>query len=216
MAVSSSVRSCVSSPLRRWVKCRGEPGPAVDLDQQVGDLDTRQDRERLPHQRLGFRRDEVRERSDLEDAVHDGGIRQFAALREAVDRHEGLVKLLAAGLQVSRAVGLDRQRQPRTPQAAEGLGRKQVLLEVLEMPAPHDRQVSGTQRVLELGHHAPLVETALDTIAGKDQRLPTTADETPRRSVGDLAGVGRVQLAQDVDRPEQLLAGGSGPELKRL
>ena len=61
-----------------------EPCPAVYLQEQVGDLDVRNQRVRSAHQHTRFFGHSVGERRYLQPALADRRIRQFAACGHAV------------------------------------------------------------------------------------------------------------------------------------
>ena len=61
-----------------------EPGPAINLQEQVGDLDMREQSVRAAHQHARFFGYGVGERRYLQTAFADGSVRQFAAGGQAV------------------------------------------------------------------------------------------------------------------------------------
>ena len=71
----------------------GEPRPLVHFQQEVGDLDAREQRGGLSRQGIGLGRHGVGQRRYLQDAVGQRGVGQFAALGKAIDRNERLMEL---------------------------------------------------------------------------------------------------------------------------
>lgn len=193
----------------------GEARPFVYFQQQLGDLDVRQDHRRLVDQRLrgvGYCRVE---RRDLQARRGDDGVWQVICRRHAVDRGELRFQQRQSGVQVLVAVGGHGQWQfAGLPEAGELLGRHQVVLEVLELARTLYPDVAGTQRVLQLRQRTQLIVAPVDAGVGHHQLFPAFLDESGRRIGRHLAGVVAVHAAQHLDGIKYVLGGGRCPQLE--
>ena len=118
----------------------GEAGPVVDLQQQFGDLQVRQQARRLLGQRLRLLGDGTVKRCDLEPATAgDGRIGQFARGGEPFHGRHLAVQQVQPLLQEALTIGLDRQAECFLPQLfLRALRRKvrcrnEVLFKILEL-----------------------------------------------------------------------------------
>lgn len=114
----------------------GETGPVIDLQQQLGDLQMRQQAVRLLHQCFGVGWHGVVQRRDLEVArAGDGRVGQRISGGESFHRRQFVFQRSQSRLEVALAVGLDGEIQRLlVALGREPRGRQQVVLEILELP----------------------------------------------------------------------------------
>ncbi|EVT88776.1 hypothetical protein Z046_21835 [Pseudomonas aeruginosa VRFPA09] len=144
-----------------------EARPVVHVHQQFGDLDARQQMAGLVDQRLRGIGHRGIQRGDLQPGLGEDGIGQLVVLGQAGDGGQLLVQQLQALFQVLVAVRVDRQGQSlRMLERGEPLCRQQVVVEVAELPRALDPDVTGAQRVLQLGQGADFVEAPVEAFRG--------------------------------------------------
>ena len=191
-----------------------EAGPAIYLEQQVGDPGTRQHAIGVlsSPQRLG-RRFGLQGR-DAQAGLVEHGVGQPAGLGQDSDVCHRRRERVAPCGEVTFHVLLhpDRQRALGA-QGREGRLGQQAVLEIAVPPAAPYPHVPGPQPVAQLGQHAHLPGPAVHLAACiHHEGSPAAADEAERRVAGQGALAGPVHVPQQRHRLEQ--AGGAGRPFK--
>lgn len=196
-----------------------EVAPAVDLDQEIGQIDHRQLVGDLPRELVDVGLARLGTQSlDTEVAVlvdRDVGVAGLEVLIKPVAVSGGaFTQPLQARLGGRRQLELAHDIGPRSGPVAAG---DQEPFGVGIAAAAHDPDLAGAQRATQLAEQAQLPVMAIDPAAGlPDVGAPAPRHEPDRRIVRDTPRATAVELAQDLDGLEQLLAVRIGAKTQRL
>ncbi len=117
----------------------GEARPLIDIQEQFGDLDARQQPRRLVDQRLGRDGCHRVQRRDFQACLGEDGIGQGVGRRQTVDRLQACGEQSHPLGEVLFAVGGHGQRRRAARlERREGSGREQVLVKILELIFPRE------------------------------------------------------------------------------
>jgi hypothetical protein len=130
----------------------GEASPAIHFQQQVRDLHMREHSIEPVPQFVGFLRNVVFQRTDLQTCAVQLHVRQLAVTRERIALIEGLAQQGRTLLKIHRRRDGDGGRQGLFLQSpVEVRTRHQVVLEGAEMARSDHRNITGAQAFLSYG-----------------------------------------------------------------
>jgi hypothetical protein len=180
-------------------------GPSIDLQQQIGDLDSWHQVVGGLRQRPGLGRLLRLQRRDTQHAGVQRRVVQRASFspRGRV-RHRVGQRRAPHGEILRRVLGdADRQRSLGT-QHGEGWLWKKAVLEIAISPAAVNPNVAGAQSVAKFGQHAHLPgPTVRLAVRVQHKGAPASANERDRRRRGQGALAGAVAVAKQRYRLEQ-------------
>src|SRR5260370_22735456 len=140
-----------------------EADPAVDLHQEICNLDVGEHPIKRIPECLPFFGNAVLKRADLEARTAQLRIRQLIFPGERTRLIEGFAQQRHALLEICRSRHWNRDMQIALSESPIKLRMwHQIVFECTELAGANHRDIAGTQGILQLSHDAELVEAAVD------------------------------------------------------
>ena len=219
-SASTAVRTARGSswvrPVVRWGEASREPGPAIDLSEQVGHADRRQVRVERSERPFGLVGGHRLERRDAQPPGPELNVLKRVRLDLCSNLGQPACELRAAfGQPLGPGV---RQRHGKRPDLAHGgeHGRgDELLLDRAVASASFHPHIARAQPAAQLCEHAELKGAPVHAIP-PDSASPSLADEAKRRIGGELAQATLPEQAHDLHALREAGARGHGPEREGL
>ncbi len=193
-----------------------EPGPVVDLGEQVGDAQAGQHAVETAGESLGRLRGDGVERCDLQLCAADPDLGQRVAFGLVGDLRQPAAEPVSAVLQVSRGRCGCSDGQLAVPAHALKDGRRhELVLDGAPLPAALDPDVARPQPVAqrEQGRHLP--GSPVRTGGRQHDIAPGRLEKPDRQAVRPVLAAAAVDGGEDLGRAQRADRGRHGAEAER-
>ena len=183
-----------------------EPGPRIDIEQDVRDLHAGKTIIGIAACDLGCGRGDRLQRRYHQAAFVEPDLRQFALPGERRYAFDRAIQSLATIPDMTIEPGFDREgKRSFLSQGSKSGGRNEVAVEVPELPAARHPDITGSQSVAKLRQRAEFIGGTIDNTIAYHEGPPACRHEAQRHLVGQASLSGQVKIGDDGERIEDSL-----------